>query len=238
MVTNIKDDATLVVRDLHTYYGDSHILQGLNISIQPGEVVALLGRNGVGKTTFFKTLIGILPIGGGDIIFDGTSLKGLKQHMIARRGIGYVPQGREVFADLTIKENLLVGCMAAKTNKIPEAIFEYFPILKERLSQKAGTLSGGQQQMLAIGRALACNPRLLLLDEPTEGIQPNIVDDISGIIKRINKELNLSIIVVEQNLDFAYNTAERFYIMEKGQIVDEGKIDENSAAIIEKHLTI
>lgn len=228
----------LLLNNVHSGYGDVPIIQGASLKVCDGEIVALLGRNGVGKTTLLKTIMGILPIKDGEILFDNNSLKGKKSYQIARYGIGYVPQGREVFANLTVRENLEAGGALRKGRKIPEMIFDYFPRLKERLSQKAGSLSGGEQQMLAVGRAMAGEPKILLLDEPTEGIQPSIVDAIQDIIIAINKETKLTIIVVEQNLSFVLGMAERYYVMEKGSIVDEGIVDESTEDKVQSYLTV
>lgn len=227
----------LRVEKLNVYYGESHIIRNVDLRLGQGEILVLLGRNGMGKTTLLKSIIGLLPGKSGQIIFQGEKINGERPYLISRKGIAYVPQGREIFPELTVEENLKVGSMNNK-GVIPEVIFEYFPILKERLKQKGGTLSGGQQQMLALGRALAGNPALLLLDEPTEGIQPSIVEDIAQIIQSINKDMNLSILLVEQNIDFAFQLAHRCCIMDKGTIVSEGTVDDMQDGIISRHLSV
>jgi urea ABC transporter ATP-binding protein UrtE len=219
----------LQVDSVDVGYGESLICQGVSLNVGPGEIVCLLGRNGVGKTTLLRSLVGITPNRAGRIVFDGDDISRLADHERARLGIAYVPQGRLIFSRLTVAENLragtLVGSLGGFTS-LDEAIFEYFPVLRERLKQKAGTLSGGEQQMLTLGRALAGRPRLLLLDEPSEGIQPSIVQEIRDIIRRIAIERGLAVLLVEQNLKFATAVARRGYVMDKGQIVAAGEVAE------------
>lgn len=205
-------------------YGKGTICRSINLFVGANELVCLLGRNGVGKTTLLRGIIGILPCANGQIIFNGSEITTLPDHLRARRGIAYVPQGRMVFGKLTVQENLLSGTLigTGKLGPVPEQIFSYFPVLKLRLKQAAGTLSGGEQQMLALSRALAGRPRLLLLDEPSEGIQPSIVQEIGQILGRIRKEQGLAMLLVEQNLKFACSIADRGYVIEKGQIVASG----------------
>jgi len=218
----------LNIENLHASYGGSLVLHGVNLSIAPREIHALMGRNGMGKTTLMRTVMGLLPTRSGTIAFNGEAIHGLRTHEIAAKGLGYVPQGREIFGDFTVWENLHLGTLKLPRNqrKIPEEVFDYFPILKERKNQKAGSFSGGQQQMLAIARALVTRPKMLLLDEPSEGIQPSIVDQISEILKKINAETGLTILIVEQNVDMVLDTATRCAFMEKGQIVETCSIED------------
>ena len=218
----------LTIEDLHASYGGSLILQGVNLSVQKGEIKALMGRNGMGKTTLLKTIMGLLAPQAGNILFDGHAIQGRQTHEIASRGISYVPQGREIFGEFTVWENLRLGTLRnpRRMRKIPQDIFEYFPILYERRNQRAGSFSGGEQQMLAIARALVGQPELLLLDEPSEGIQPSIVDQICEILKKINIETGLTILIVEQNVDMIMDIAAVCSFMEKGQIVQTCPIDD------------
>ena len=218
----------LTIEDLHASYGGSLILQGVNLSVQKGEIKALMGRNGMGKTTLLKTIMGLLAPQAGNILFDGHAIQGRQTHEIASRGISYVPQGREILGEFTVWENLRLGTLRnpRRMRKIPRDIFEYFPILYERRNQRAGSFSGGEQQMLAIARALVGQPELLLLDEPSEGIQPSIVDQICEILKKINIETGLTILIVEQNIDMIMDIAAVCSFMEKGQIVQTCSIDD------------
>jgi len=212
---------------LRTGYGSSPILQGVDLAIRPGEVVAVIGRNGVGKTTLMRCLIGQLRAWAGSIRFRSIDVTGLPAERRARSGFGYIPQGREVFPRMTVGENLRVGEMigARTQRKLYDLVYDFFPILAERQHQKAGTLSGGQQQQLAIGRAMIGNPDLLLLDEPSEGVQPSIVEDIARVMQRLNRELGTTILFVEQNLDVIMSLAQRYYVMDKGQIVAERRLE-------------
>lgn len=212
----------LNVNDIHTYYGHSHILQGVSLTVDSGEVVALLGRNGVGKTTTIKSIIGFTPPRAGQIHFAGEEITGRPAHAIARLGVGLVPQGREIFPTLTVRENILLAARPGNGGGWTlERVLGTFPALGPRLNHLGGKLSGGEQQMLAIGRALMTNPRLLLLDEPSEGLAPLIVEEIGRVIERLRDE-GLSILLVEQNLSLALNTAGRVYVLNKGQIVFAG----------------
>ncbi len=231
----------LVVNKLGVCYGQSQICQGVYLQIDLGEEVCLLGRNGVGKTTLLKSIMSLLPGKSGEIVFDGVNITRLKPYEVARSGIGYVPQGRMIFPNLTVSENLELGTVARKdkAKTIPDIVFEYFPILKERLHQHGGTLSGGEQQMLAIGRALASVPKLVLLDEPSEGLSAGVIQELIKILKRLCKETNLAILLVEQNLDMALETATRGYVMEKGCIVAQGTVTElQSDKIVKSHLVV
>lgn len=213
----------LSVNDIHVAYGSSTVLQGVSLEVQAGEIVSVIGRNGVGKTTLLKAIIGLLKVRQGSLTFDGDDLTAVPAYERARRGIGYVPQGRLIFPNLTVQENLQIGADLdpVKNSGMMDEVLDEFPILRERLRQRGGTLSGGQQQMLAIARALVGNPRLLLLDEPSEGIQPNIVHEMEEKIAALNRRHNLSMILVEQNIEFAAALAKRVYVMDKGLIATE-----------------
>ena len=209
----------LVVEEVHAYYGESHILHGVSLRVGTGEAVALLGRNGAGKTTMIRSIVGFTPPRHGRIVYDGETISGWPAYRIARRGLALVPQGRRIFAPLSVRENLLLGARLAGFTL--ERIFALFPRLAERQAQAGGTLSGGEQQMLAIGRALLTNGRMLLLDEPSEGLAPLIVREIGRIVRALKDE-RLSILLVEQNYHLALEVADRVYVMNKGQIVYEG----------------
>lgn len=222
----------LEVLDVETSYGDSQVLWGVTLVVDRAEAVALLGRNGVGKTTLLKTVLGHLPLQSGRVVYRGRGITRLAPHHRARLGIGYVPQGRGIFPFLTVEENLktglaaLAGRLHPRAQRIPEAVFELFPILWELRDTRAGALSGGQQQQLAIARALVGLPDLLLLDEPTEGIQPSVVEKIQEALLWVRRELRIALLVVEQNLDFVWGFAQRFYVMDRGQVVMGGKVRE------------
>jgi branched-chain amino acid transport system ATP-binding protein len=209
----------LDVEQIHTYYGESHILHGVSLRVAAGEAVALLGRNGAGKTTMIRSIVGFTPPRNGRIVFEGQAIHGWPAYRIARRGMALVPQGRRIFAPLSVRENLLLG--ARHDRFTLERIFELFPRLRERQAQAGGTLSGGEQQMLAIARALLTNGRMLLLDEPSEGLAPLIVREIGRIVQGLKSE-RFSILLVEQNYHLALQIADRVYVMNKGQIVYEG----------------
>ena len=213
----------LDIAGIRTGYGTSPILQGIDLTVRSGEIVAVIGRNGVGKSTMMRCLIGQLRVWAGTIHFDGNDISTLPAERRAQLGFGYIPQGRDVFSRMTVAENLRVGEMigARQGKKLYDMVYEFFPILAERRDQKAGTMSGGQQQQLAIGRAMIGNPRLLLLDEPSEGIQPSIILEIMRVIRRVNVELGTTILFVEQNLDVILSLAQRCYVMDKGRIVAE-----------------
>ena len=209
----------LEVDAIHTYYGESHVLHGVSLHVAPGEAVALLGRNGAGKTTAIRSIVGFTPPRAGRVVFEGQAIERWPSHRIARRGLALVPQGRRIFAPLSVRENLLLG--ARSSGWTLERVFELFPRLRERQGQSGGTLSGGEQQMLAIARALLTNGRLLLLDEPSEGLAPLIVREIGAILATL-KAQRLSLLLVEQNYHLALRVADRVYVMNKGQIVYEG----------------
>jgi len=213
----------LTVDNLNQYYGGSHILRNLAFEAPAGKVTALLGRNGVGKTTLLKCLMGLLPAASGSIGFEGHDLTRVAPHERVRAGIGYVPQGREIFPRLTVAENLEMGLATRpRGSELPPRIFEMFPVLKQMLRRRGGDLSGGQQQQLAIGRALAMGPRLLILDEPTEGIQPSIIKDIERAIRALAESGEMAILLVEQYYDFARSLADHYLVMERGEIVMRG----------------
>ena len=215
----------LVVSDLHQYYGGSHILRNVGFEAPPGKVTALLGRNGVGKTTLLKTAMGLVPSRSGKVLFDGQDITRLAPYQRVRLGIGYVPQGREIFNRLTVEENLLMGLAPVggrAARKVPEQILETFPVLKQMLKRRGGDLSGGQQQQLAIGRALAANPRVLILDEPTEGIQPSIIKEIGAVIRTLVQKSRMAVLLVEQYYDFAESLADGYAVMSRGRITHAG----------------
>jgi urea transport system ATP-binding protein len=210
--------ADFSVRKLNQYYGGSHILRDVSFEVPAGKVTALLGRNGVGKTTLLKALMGLVPARSGQVFFENRELTRAKPYERARAGLGYVPQGREIFARLTVEENLRM----AAVDGVPERIFEMFPVLRQMLGRRGGDLSGGQQQQLAIGRALAMKPRLLILDEPTEGIQPSIIKEIERVIRALAATGEMAILLVEQYYDFARSLADQYLVMERGEIVARG----------------
>lgn len=253
----------LSLTNIHVSYDGSRILRDVSLTVEPGKVVCLMGRNGVGKTTTLKSIVGLVKTDSGSVKLDDTSLTGLKPEARARAGLGYVPQGRDIFPQLTVWENLRIGAIAQgkKLNGEVERVFGLFPVLKEMLQRKGGVLSGGQQQQLAIGRALLTNPKVLLLDEPTEGIQPNIIDQIGETIKKLRtdglqldtettareigdaikslrKEGQIGILLVEQYLDFCLDVGDNFYIMDRGSVVASGPIAELNDQIVKEHLTV
>jgi urea transport system ATP-binding protein len=230
----------LEVKTLNQFYGGSHTLWDVSLSVPSGSLMCLMGRNGMGKTTLLKCIMGLLPTSSGSITFDGVELVKLRAEERARIGIGYVPQGREIFSHLTVEENLQVGLGVRKNGAqtIPARIFNLFPVLKQMLRRRGGDLSGGQQQQLAIGRALVLEPKLLILDEPTEGIQPNIVHEIGDIVLRLNKEEGLAVLLVEQKLPFARRVANEFCILSNGRRVVAGAIGELTDEVVRTHLSV
>lgn len=232
----------LAVEGLHASYGGSLILQGVDLSVREGEIKAIMGRNGMGKTTLMKTIMGLVVPQSGRIMLKGQPMHSLRTHEIAASGISYVPQGREIFDDFSVKENLRLGTLRNPRGKreIPKEIFDYFPILAERENQRAGSFSGGEQQMLAIARALVSHPKLLLLDEPSEGIQPSIVDQICEILKKIKFETGLTILVVEQNVDMILDITDSCAFMERGRIVETCSVQDvrSDDRIIMRHMTV
>ena len=230
----------LSVKDLKASYDESIILRGIDMIVKPNSVVALLGRNGVGKTSLLRSIMGQMPKTEGSITFEGQSIESLRSDQRARMGLGYVPQGRDIFPNLTVQENLEVSMSisgAAGRDRLDE-VYELFPVVKDMLARKGGVLSGGQQQQLAIGRAILTNPKLLILDEPTEGIQPSIIDQIEDAIHMLKKRGNLSIILVEQYLDFAKAASDEFFILDRGSVVLSGESEELTSEVIDKHLTV
>ena len=214
----------LTISNLNQYYGGSHILRDVSFEVPKGACTTILGRNGVGKTTLLKCLVGLVPIRSGGLTFEGKNIAGLPPYERARLGVGYVPQGREIFPRLSVEENLLMG-LATKPGsaRIPPRIFEMFPVLKDMLNRRGGDLSGGQQQQLAIGRALASDPKLLILDEPTEGIQPSIIKEIGNVIASLAKSGEMAILLVEQYYDFAQALADYYVVMSRGEVVKAGR---------------
>ena len=219
----MPSEPVLQVAGLHAGYGRTPVLRGIDMTIRKGEIVSLIGRNGVGKTTTMRCLIGLLPATSGQILFQGRPITGPPADERARLGIGYIPQGRQVFPRMTVEENIWVSRLATRDRdrRLTELVYQYFPILKERRRQSAGTLSGGEQQQLAIGRAMVGNPSLMLLDEPSEGIQPSIVQMICDVLKSVRDQLGTTILFVEQNLDTIMAISERCYVADKGAIVGE-----------------
>jgi urea transport system ATP-binding protein len=229
----------LAVKALNQYYGGSHILRNVAFEAPSAACTALLGRNGVGKTTLLKCLMGLLPIRSGDIRFDGADITDLPPYSRAALGIGYVPQGRDIFPRLTVLENLQMGLATKKRGaRIPELVFEMFPVLREMLGRRGGDLSGGQQQQLAIGRALASEPRLLILDEPTEGIQPSIIKDIERAIRKLVAGGQMAILLVEQYYDFAKSLADHYVVLSRGEIVARGEGAAMDKEALRAHLAV
>ncbi len=229
----------LEVKELGAWYGESNIIPSLTFSVPDKEIVCLVGRNGVGKSTTLKSLMGMVKTPTGSILFDGQEIIRKKTFERAALGIGYVPQGREIFPQLTVQENLELGLQVKGGNgKIDEDIYELFPIIKTFLNRKGGNLSGGQQQQLAIARALVSRPKLLILDEPTEGIQPSIIEDIAAAIQKVNKEFGITVLIVEQYLDFVLSVSDRYYVMDKGEITLGGLTKEASANEIQGKMSI
>lgn len=230
----------LTLKDVHSYYGRSHILHGVTIDVPTGKVTSILGRNGTGKTTLLKTLMALTDRMTGEMRLQGKDIGASPTHRRARAGIAYVPQGREIIPDFTIRENILMGAFARADGKraIPALVPELFPYLMANLDRPGGVLSGGQQQQLAIARALAADPKVLLLDEPNEGIQPSIVEEIEKIIIRLNREIGMTIILVEQNVAFARQASHHFAMLEKGAVVAAGAIDMLSDALVHRHMAV
>ena len=232
----------LRVDQLDAAYGLSQVLWGIDLAVGPGEAAALLGRNGVGKTTLLRTILGLHPRSAGRVLVGGdppVDVTQLPAHRRARLGVGYVPQGRHIFPHLTVEENLEVGLAAAPRGaRVPELVYELFPVLAEMRGRKGGVLSGGQQQQLAIGRALAAQPRLLILDEPTEGVQPSIILQIEEALGRIRRELGVAVLLVEQYLEFAWSFATSYFVMQKGRIVDRGRTADGDAQAVSRLLGV
>lgn len=235
--------AVLSLIDVEADIGGSRILRGVTLEVMPGEVVALMGRNGVGKTTTLRTIVGLLPNRAGDIIYQGDNINRRATDARARAGIANVPQGRDIFPHLTVGENLQTGLTAKRRSRIEQRdslarVYELFPVLREMTKRKGGVLSGGQQQQLAIGRALLTDPTLLILDEPTEGIQPSIIDQIGDTLLALKKEGSLAMLLVEQYVDFCRETADRFYAMDRGKVVVSGSITSLTDELVKEHLEV
>lgn len=230
----------LTIRGLNQFYGQSHTLWDIELDVPTGQCTCLMGRNGVGKTTLLNCIMGSLPVTSGEITYLDMALHTLPMEQRAKHGIGYVPQGRQIFSMLTVEENLQIGLPARpdRARTIPGFIYELFPVLKEMRHRRGGDLSGGQQQQLAIGRALVIDPKLLILDEPTEGIQPNIVTEIGDIIGKLNREMGMTVLLVEQKLPFVKKVADRFCILDRGRPVAKGSVDELSETLIREYLTV
>jgi urea transport system ATP-binding protein len=228
----------LAISDLHVAYGQSEVLHGLDIAVAPGEIVAIMGRNGMGKTTLMKSLMGIIPARRGSVMMDGAELARLKSYERVAKGLAYVPQGRMIFSAMTVKENIETGLVASGDREVPADIYELFPVLLEMKGRRGGNLSGGQQQQLAIARALATKPKVLLLDEPTEGIQPSIIREMGRTLKRIRDDRGLSIVVSEQVLSFALDIADRVLVIENGEIVRDDARAGVDEAEVAKYLSV
>lgn len=230
----------LQLEKLNQFYGESHTLWDIDFEIEQGDCICLMGRNGVGKTTLLKSIMGLLPIKSGKISFDGLDITKQRAEKRAKIGVGYVPQGREIFPQMTVEENLRIGLSSRRDSvkQIPERIYEIFPVLKEMLQRRGGDLSGGQQQQLAISRALVLDPKILILDEPTEGIQPNIVHDIGSIIIKLNQEEGITVLIVEQKLPFARRVGKKFVLMDRGRKVATGEMSGLDEGLIQQYLTV
>ncbi|MDO6462351.1 urea ABC transporter ATP-binding subunit UrtE [Granulosicoccaceae sp. 1_MG-2023] len=230
----------LKIESLNQYYGESHTLWDLGLEVPAGRCTVIMGRNGVGKTTLMECIMGLRAVRSGQILLEGQDITRQAAEQRPYLGVGYVPQGRQIFPALTVQENLEIGLPARKdkSRKVPEAVYELFPVLKEMLHRRGGDLSGGQQQQLAIGRALVTDPKLLILDEPTEGIQPNVVAEIGDVIRRLNSEAGLTVVLVEQKLPFARKVGDRFCILDRGRDVAAGEMPELSDELIQQYLTV
>ena len=231
----------LQVDKLNQYYGAAHTLRGVSMTVEKGQCVALLGRNGVGKTTLLKCLMGVLPAASGKVVFNGRDITRLKPHERARLGIAYVPQGREIFARLTVEENLLMGMAtlpARRAASIKGEVYELFPVLKDMLGRRGGDLSGGQQQQLAIARALLAEPKLIIFDEPTEGIQPSIIKDIERVIRLLRERGDMGILLCEQYFDFAHALADKFVVLSRGEVVASGVQELMQGEDVKRHLAV
>jgi len=235
----------LEIENLQAFYGESNIIPNLTLSVPDGEIVCIVGRNGVGKSTTLKSIMGLIKTPSGSIKLDGEEIIKKKPYERASLGIGYVPQGRDIFPQLTVAENLDLGFQVKgkkvskeEKEKTLNEMYELFPILKEFLNRKGGNLSGGQQQQLAIARALVSHPKLLILDEPTEGIQPSVIEDIANAIEKVNKNLGVTVLIVEQYLDFVLDVSNRYYVLEKGQVVLNGLTKEANAELIQSKMIV
>jgi urea transport system ATP-binding protein len=228
----------LDVRNLNAAYGQSQVLHGVNFAAMPGEIVAVVGRNGMGKSTLMKSLIGVMPTRSGQIIVDGVDVTALPSHARVRRGLSYVPQGRQIFGTMSVRENIETGLVVTGRSLVPDEIYCLFPVLETFEKRRGGNLSGGQQQQLAIARALASDPKILLLDEPTEGLQPSVIKDIAKVLKQIRDMRNLCIVVCEQVLSFILDVADRILVMENGRVVHSDTRDQVDEAAIAQFLAV
>ncbi len=230
----------LKINGVNQYYGESHTLWDLDLEVPAQQCTCVMGRNGVGKTTLMQCIMGLLPFRSGSLLYEDRDIAKLPAEARAGLGIGYVPQGRQIFPLLTVEENLQIGLSARRdrARAIPELIFQLFPVLRDMLGRRGGDLSGGQQQQLAIGRALVLDPKLLILDEPTEGIQPNIVHEIGDIIRRLNREIGLTVVLVEQKLPFARRVADRFVLLDRGRLMASGAMNELDDRLIQEYLSV
>jgi urea transport system ATP-binding protein len=231
----------LQVEKINQYYGSSHTLRGVSLELERGKCMALLGRNGVGKTTLLKCLMGVLPVSAGTVRLEGRDITRMVPHQRARSGIAYVPQGREIFARLTVEENLLMGLAThrgRKASTIKGEVYELFPVLKDMLHRRGGDLSGGQQQQLAIARALLAEPKLIILDEPTEGIQPSIIKDIGNVIRLLRQRGDMAILLCEQYFDFAHELADQFIVLSRGEVVAAGAQAAMNDPDVKRHLAV
>lgn len=230
----------LELRDVESYYGESRVLQGVSLTVKSGDFVSVLGRNGVGKTTLIRSILGLMDKVTGSILLDGREINGMKTHERAIAGIGYVPQGRGILPKFTVRENLTLGTFAKGQagGEINEWVFELFPILKEFLNRQGGNLSGGQQQQLAIARALLGEPKIILLDEPTEGIQPNIVEQIEHVLVDLNRKHGKTVVLIEQNVAFARRASQHFIIMDRGSIAAQGSVGDLTDQLVHQHMAV
>jgi urea transport system ATP-binding protein len=228
----------LAISDLHVAYGQSEVLHGLNVSVAPNEIIAIMGRNGMGKTTLMKSLMGIVPTKSGSVTMEGAELSTLKSYERVAKGLAYVPQGRMIFSAMTVKENIETGLVASGETEVPGDIYELFPVLLEMKSRRGGNLSGGQQQQLAIARALATKPKVLLLDEPTEGIQPSIIKDIERAIRSLVAAGDIAILLVEQYYDFAKSLADHYVVLSRGEVVARGLGADMDRDNVHAHLAV
>jgi urea transport system ATP-binding protein len=228
----------LEVKNLNVFYGESHVIHDISFALEKNEALAVMGRNGMGKTTLLKSLIGMIPIRSGTAALDGVPLAALESYQRVKNGLAFVPQGRMIFPLLTVEENILTGMQGSRQRKVPDYIYRFFPVLKDMKDRKGGNLSGGQQQMLAIARALVTNPKVLILDEPTEGIQPSIIKEIAKTLGELRRERNFAIVVSEQVLSFALDVADRFLVIDRGRIAHEENRSSLNVEKVKSFLTV